>query len=57
MNTTGNNIVKSELQVDIKTGLVLAKATVTEMNTIVEVMGMEIPTTGRSFSTTTVKAL
>lgn len=57
MNSVSNNIVKSELQVDIKTGLVLAKATVTDTNTTIDVMGMQIPSTGKVISTTTVKPL
>lgn len=57
MNSVSNNIVKSELQVDIKTGLVIAKATVTDTNTTIDVMGMQIPSTGKVISTTTVKPL
>lgn len=57
VNSTSNNIVKSELQVDIKTGLVLAKATVTDTNISFEVMGMQVPATGKVISTITAKPL
>ena len=55
MNSTSNNVVKTELQLDTKTGMVLAKATVIDTNTAVEVMGMQIPSTGKIISTITVK--
>ncbi len=55
MNSTSSNVVKAELQLDTKTGMVLAKATVTDTNTAIDVMGMQIPSTGKVISTITVK--
>lgn len=51
MITNGNNAVKSEMQVDVKTGLVLAKASVVEMNISVDAGGMTIPATGKTIAT------
>jgi uncharacterized protein YfiM (DUF2279 family) len=48
MNTYSNNIVKSDLYVDIKTGLVLLKSSVIESNTTVDAAGMTIPATGKT---------
>jgi hypothetical protein len=48
MNTYSNNSVKSDLYVDIKTGLVLLKSSVIESNTTVDAAGMSIPTTGKT---------
>lgn len=55
MNSASSNVVKAELQLDTKTGLVLAKATVIDTNTTIEVMGMQIPSTGKVISTITVE--
>ncbi|MBS1759643.1 MAG: hypothetical protein JST23_05895 [Bacteroidetes bacterium] len=55
MQVTGTNAVKSELQVDVATGLVLLKATVVDINMSVDAGGMMIPVTGKSVTTTTVK--
>jgi Family of unknown function (DUF6263) len=51
MTSTGNNIVKSELQMDIKTGLILAKATVIESSVSIDAGGMTIPATGKTITT------
>jgi hypothetical protein len=51
LTTNSNNIVKSELQVNVKTGLVLAKASVVETTSKMEVSGMEIPATGKTITT------
>lgn len=48
MNTYSNNSVKSDLYVDIKTGLVLLKSSVIESNTTVDAAGMSIPATGKT---------
>ena len=48
MNTYSNNTVKSDLYVDIKTGLVLLKSSVIESNTTVDAAGMSIPATGKT---------
>ncbi len=48
MNTYSNNIVKSDLYVDIKTGLLLLKSSVIESNTTVDAAGMSIPATGKT---------
>lgn len=55
MQVTGSNAVKSELQVDIATGVVLLKATVIDISMSVDASGMLIPVTGKSVTTTTVK--
>jgi hypothetical protein len=52
MNTTSSNIVKSELQVEIKTGLVLGKASVVDAAVSVDAGGMTIPATGKTTVTT-----
>ena len=54
MNTNSTNSIKSEMQIDIRTGMVMMKATVVESNVSVEVAGMSIPATGKTISTTTV---
>lgn len=51
MVSSSNNAVKSEIQMDVKTGLVLLKATVVDMTVNVEVSGMTIPATGKSIAT------
>ncbi len=51
MTNNSNNIVKSELQVDVKTGLVLAKASVVESTSNIEAGGMQIPATGKTITT------
>lgn len=52
MQTTSNNMVKTELQLDVNSGLVLVKATVIEMNVSVDAGGMTIPATGKTIITT-----
>lgn len=52
MQTTSNNAVKSELQMDINTCLVLLRATVIEMNVTIDVGGISIPATGKTTVTT-----
>lgn len=54
MNTSSTNIVKSEMQLDVSTGLVLMKATVVESTISVEAGGMSIPATGKTISTVTI---
>ncbi len=51
MTSSSNNTVKSELQVDVKTGLILVRATVIDMNISVDAGGMTIPATGQSITT------
>lgn len=51
MVSASNNIVKTELQMDIHTGMVLVKATVIESTVSIEVGGMSIPATGKSIIT------
>lgn len=51
MVSAANNIVKTELQMDISTGMVLAKATVIESTVSIETAGMSIPATGKSIIT------
>jgi hypothetical protein len=57
MTSIGNNTVTHELQVDIKTGRVLVKASLTESNMTVEAGGMSIPTKGKTIVTTTITLL
>ena len=54
MQVTGTNAVKTELQMDINTGLVLVKATVIDMNLSIDAGGMLIPVTGKTVTTTKV---
>jgi len=51
MTSNSNNIVKTELQVDVLSGLVLTKATVVESTTTIEAAGMTIPATGKTITT------
>jgi hypothetical protein len=51
MITNSTNTVKSELQMNIATGLVIAKATVIEATVNVEAAGMSIPATGKTIIT------
>ena len=51
MVSASNNIVKTELQMDIHTGMVLVKATVIESTVSIEAGGMSIPATGKSIIT------
>ncbi|HND95303.1 MAG TPA: hypothetical protein PLH49_06050, partial [Chitinophagaceae bacterium] len=51
MQVSGNNTVKTELQMDINTGLVLVKATVIDLNLSVDAMGNLIPVTGKVVTT------
>ena len=53
MNMIINSIVKTELQVDMKTGIVLLKSSELDTNTTVDAGGMTIPATGKT--TTTIK--
>jgi hypothetical protein len=53
MTNNSNNIVKSEMQVDLTTGVVLAKASLIESTVSIEAAGMTIPATGKT--TITVK--
>ncbi len=48
MTNNSNNIVKTDLQMDVKTGMILAKLTVIEMSASVEAGGMTIPVTGKT---------
>lgn len=51
MTSNSNNTVKSEMQVDLRTGLVLAKATVIEATVSIDAAGMMIPATGKTIIT------
>lgn len=51
MNTINNNTVKTDLQVDTKTGIVLLKDSVIETNVTVDAGGMTIPATGKVITT------
>ncbi len=51
MNSNSNNVVKTELQVNSNTGMVMAKASVTESATTIEAGGMTIPATGKTIVT------
>jgi hypothetical protein len=51
MINTSTNVVKIELQMDINTGLVLAKASVIEATVSIEAGGMTIPATGKTITT------
>ncbi|HEX4878157.1 MAG TPA: hypothetical protein VFV31_15920 [Chitinophagaceae bacterium] len=51
MVTNANNTIKTEMQVDVKTGLVLVKATVIETNVSIDAGGMTIPATGKTIAT------
>jgi hypothetical protein len=51
MTSTSNNKVMTEMQVDIMTGLVLMKASVTDTATSIEAGGMTIPATGKTITT------
>jgi Family of unknown function (DUF6263) len=51
MQSTSNNIVKHELQMDIKTGMILAKASVVESILSIDAGGMTIPGTGKTITT------
>ncbi|MGB5028745.1 MAG: DUF6263 family protein [Chitinophagaceae bacterium] len=53
MNMIINSTVKTELQVDMKTGIVLLKSSELDTNTTVDAGGMTIPATGKT--TTTIK--
>jgi Family of unknown function (DUF6263) len=50
MNSSSNNIVKSELQVNSKTGMVMVKASVVESTTTIDAAGMTIPATGKTIT-------
>jgi hypothetical protein len=51
MTNNSNNKVGSELQMDIKTGIILAKASVVESVVSIEAGGMTIPATGKTITT------
>jgi hypothetical protein len=51
MTSNSNSLVNSELQVDTKTGMVLAKATVMESTVSVDAGGMTIPAIGKTITT------
>lgn len=51
MTNNSNNLIKSELQVDMKTGMVLAKASVIESTVSIDAGGMTIPGTGKTITT------
>jgi hypothetical protein len=51
MQSNSNNTVKHELQMDIKTGIILAKASVVESIISIEAGGMSIPGTGKTITT------
>ncbi len=51
MMMNSNNVVKSEIQMDIKTGLVLVKATVLESSANIDAGGMTIPSNGKTITT------
>ena len=51
MTNNSNNLIKSELQVDTKTGMVLAKASVIESTVSIDAAGMTIPGTGKTITT------
>ena len=51
MTNNSTNVVKSELQVDVKTGMVLAKASVVESTVSIDAAGMTIPATGKTITT------
>ena len=57
MTVSANNIIKTELQLDINTGRVLVKASVLESNSTIEAGGMSIPATGKTITTVTITAL
>ncbi|HEV7779982.1 MAG TPA: DUF6263 family protein [Chitinophagaceae bacterium] len=57
MTNNSTNTIKSELQIDMNTGRVLVKASVTETNGTIEVGGMSIPITGKTIATTTITQL
>ncbi len=57
MTTNINNSVAHELQVDIKNGRVLVKASVTESNITIEAGGMTIPAKGKTIVTTAITQL
>jgi Family of unknown function (DUF6263) len=48
MTNNSNNIVKTELQVDVNTGLILLKASVIESTVSIEAAGMTIPASGKT---------
>ena len=51
MNMIINSVVKTELQVDMKTGIVLLKSSELDTNTTVDAGGMTIPATGKTITT------
>ena len=52
MNMIVNSTVKTDLQVDTKTGIVLSKSAEFDTNTTVDAGGMTIPATGKTITTT-----
>lgn len=55
MTSTSNNKVVGVIHMDIKTGLVLVNASVTDSNISIEAGGMTIPSTGKTTTTITIK--
>ena len=53
MVSAANNVIKSQLQLDIKTGVVLARTTVMESIISTEIAGMSLPSSGTT--TTSIK--
>ncbi len=51
MNMIINSTVKTDLQVDMKTGIVLLKSSELDTNTTVDAGGMTIPATGKTITT------
>ncbi|MBL0146542.1 MAG: hypothetical protein IPP48_13195 [Chitinophagaceae bacterium] len=55
MNVTSNAKVNGDMQIDVATGLLVKKVSVSESTGSVDVQGMSIPTTGKVTSTISVK--
>jgi hypothetical protein len=55
--SNGNNKVSAELQVDMKTGVLIERKTTITLDVTVEAGGMSIPSTGTVTAVTTVKAM
>jgi Family of unknown function (DUF6263) len=51
MTNNSTNVINSEMQVEIKTGMVLAKASVTESTMSIETAGMSIPAKAKTITT------
>lgn len=57
MINNSNNTVKTELQVDVNTGVVLLKASVVESSVSIEAAGMTIPASGKTTITSKITLL